>query len=482
MKKLFYLLTLVASLAINHRAAAQCNITDLQLKLNGINTITCEATFDLSWTQEINSGNKFAYVHIWAQPAYHTPAANWAGMYSNSNHYPLAADLVNTLSTFVVDDNHADNPLIGTVYHPDPNYVLPQPTGLYIVKVHLNNTLVERMTVQNIKITLPSCKTPQTLYVDIWASQAANGKIVSCVVPGAYAIINQLKITGLLNCTNPPGFQLIMQNNGPAIDNLTWKVYLDYAPYAVLNSTDTMVFASSPVSLPANATTYFPASGYQPYPAGMYSSTQPLITAFTVPGWPITMMYTMQNGCGPLPVRFTFFTAVQANHYTLLNWQTSTEQHNRGFEIQRKLQGEDFVSIAFVPSKALDGNSDLLLNYQYSYKENFSGTGLVYYRIRQTDLNGAAHFSETRKVENNTANNGWLIYPNPAKAAIHVMIPAGTGQVDMILNDITGREIKIWNNVAVKQLEINNLQTGMYVLNVLVKATGSRLVNKIVVQ
>jgi len=481
MKKIFYLLAVVASLTI-HQAAAQCTITDLKLKLNGINTITCEATFDLSWTQEINSGNKFAYVHIWEQPAYHTPAANWAGMYANSTHYPMAADLVNTLSTFVVDDNHADNPLIGTVYHPDPTYILPQATGLYIVKVHLDNTLVERLAVQNIKITLPSCKTPQTLYVDVWASQSSNGKIVSCAAPGAYAVINQLKITGLINCSNPPGFQLIMQNNGPAIDNLTWKVYLDYAPYAVLNSTDSMVFASSAISLPANSTTYFPSSGYEPYPAGMYSSTQPLITAFTVSGWPINMMYTMQNGCGPLPVRFTSFTAVRAKDYTLLNWQTATEQHNRGFEIQRKLPGEDFVSIAFIPSGTLDGNSDQLLNYQYSDKEKLSGTELVYYRIRQTDLNGDAHFSETRKVENNKVFTGWLIYPNPATEAVQVMIPPGTGQVDMILNDITGRVIRRWNNVAVKQLEINNLQTGMYVLNVLIKSTGRMVVNKIFVQ
>jgi hypothetical protein len=359
---------------------------------------------------------------------------------------------------------------------------LPQPTGLYPVKVHLNNTLVERMTVQNIKITLPSCDTAQTLYVDIWASQASNGKIVSCAATGAHLTINQLKVIGAINCTDPPGFRLMIQNNGPALDNIVYKVYLDYAPYAILNSTDTMVFASNPVNLPANATAYFPATGYQPYIAGIYSSTQPLITAVTVPEWSITLMSVMQNGCGPLPVRFTSFTAVQATNYTLLNWQTATERHNRGFEIQRKLPGAGFETIAFVPSMASDGNSDQLLNYHYTDRDNLPNASQVFYRIKQTDLNGNDRFSEIRSVKNNAANTILLIYPNPAKGTIHVSIPAGTGPVDMMLNDMAGREIKRWNTVAVNQLEINNLTTGIYMLNVFVKTTGEGLVNKIVIQ
>jgi hypothetical protein len=481
MKKLYYLLTVSASLIFFQQVFAQCAVSDLKIRLNGINPATCEASFDLSWTQDINSGNKFAYVHIWAQPAYHTPAANWVGMYSNPQRYPVTADLADALSTFVIDDNQADYPLLGTVYHPDPTYTLPPQPGLYIVKVHLNNTLIERMSVENIKVILPSCTTVQTLYFDVWTSEAANGRSVSCSLAGQSVAVNQLRVLGLVNCTNPPGFKLILQNNGPALDNVSYKVYVDYAPYHVLNTTDTMVYASTPVNLAANATASFPSTGFQPYQDAFYSSTQPLLAEVTVAQWPVSMVSTIESGCGALPVRLTTFTAKRANEGVVLNWQTASEQNNKGFEIQRQLSGGDFTPVAFVSTKAYNGNSDVSLSYNYTDADNTAGSAPVFYRLKQTDVNGKIGFSDIRVVRNN-AGKEWIIYPNPAQANVKVLIPAGTGAVDMVLNDMAGRVVKNWDGLVTEYLQINNLRPGVYVLNAFVKATGDRVVRKIVIQ
>jgi hypothetical protein len=481
MKKLCYLFILIASFVVFQQAIAQCNVTDLKIRVNGINATTCEASFDLSWSQDINSGNKFAYVHIWTQPTYHTQAANWAGMYSNPQRYPVAADLANALTNFVIEDNHADNPLLGTVYYPDPTYTLPPQPGLYIVKVHLNNTLIERMSVQNIKVILPSCTDVQTLYFDVWTSQAANGRSVSCAIAGQSVAINQLRVLGLVSCTNPPGFKLILQNNGPALSNVSYKVYVDYAPYHVLNTTDTLVFASGPVSLAASATASFPAVGFQPYQDAFYSSTQPLLAEVVVAAWPISIMSAIESGCGALPVRLTTFAAKRVNEGVALNWQTASEQNNKGFEIQRQLTGGDFIPVAFVATRAFNGNSDVSLSYTYTDVENTALTAPVFYRLKQIDINGKVGFSDIKVVRSN-AGKEWIIYPNPAQANVNVLIPAGTGAVDMVLNDMAGRAVRKWNGLVTEYLQIKNVPPGVYVLNAFIKATGQRMVRKIVVQ
>jgi len=479
MKKLLLLLVLFSGSGLFNYSSSQCVISDLSVRLISVNYTTCEYTFDFSWTQEVNLGNKFAYVHMWSQSGYHTPAANWVGMYKGTSDYPKAADLVNAVSTIVIDSNSKDIPVIGTEYHPDPTYVLPQLTGLSIVKVHLNNTLIERMTVQNIKLILPNCVGAQTILFDIWASQAANGKNVHCASQGARLVVNEIRPVGLLECSLPRRFQVFIQNNGPALDNVQYDVHLDYAPFGVLNPTDTVVFVSTPITLPANGTYTSPLTGYLPYSERNPSVGLPLIIEVTVPDRPNTTTARIENGCGTLPVTLTFFTAQQQKDKILLNWQTAKEQNCRGFEIQRSSSAGDYRAIAFVNSKALTGNSEVLLDYGYTDMDNLQGAGIVYYRIKQVDLDGKSIFSEVRPVKINIKAGDISVIPNPAAGFAKVILPAGSGPADIMLHDNTGKTIKSWNGV-VDQLQLDNLVKGIYILRVFIKQTGEIKVKKII--
>ncbi|MBK6635406.1 MAG: hypothetical protein IPG38_14840 [Chitinophagaceae bacterium] len=133
------------------------------------------------------------------------------------------------------------------VYNPDPSYILPQLTGLSVTKVHLTSA-IERMTVQNVRLILPSCSGVQTIKFDAWASQAAHGDIVHCATQGANLVINEVKPIGLINCVVPRKFQVIIQNSGPAIDNVYYDVHIDYPPIGILNPTDTVVFEGGPIT------------------------------------------------------------------------------------------------------------------------------------------------------------------------------------------------------------------------------------------
>jgi hypothetical protein len=64
---------------------------------------------------------------------------------------------------------------------------------------------------------------------------------------------------------------------------------------------------------------------------------------------------------GPLPITLQNFKVHKANKTTAeLLWQTATEINNRGFEIQRSFDGNNFTDVKFVPGA---GNADHIKSY-----------------------------------------------------------------------------------------------------------------------
>jgi hypothetical protein len=126
------------------------------------------------------------------------------------------------------------------------------------------------------------------------------------------------------------------------------------------------------------------------------------------------MTAAIENGCGPLPVKFVTFTAQQLKNKVVLHWQTATEQNNRGFEIQRKLEGQNYKTIGFVASGNANGNSNQTSAYSYNDMSDPGKPGQVFYRLKQIDLDGNSSFSEVRFINYNMEETTVLIYPNPA--------------------------------------------------------------------
>ncbi len=95
-----------------------------------------------------------------------------------------------------------------------------------------------------------------------------------------------------------------------------------------------------------------------------------------------------------LPVELTSFTAVSAKGKVVLNWATATEMNNRGFEVQRKTDGAgEWAVVGFV-----NGRGTATTSNSYSYTDEFSGSGVVYYRLRQVDFDGQSAYSEAIEV------------------------------------------------------------------------------------
>ena len=182
----------------------------------------------------------------------------------------------------------------------------------------------------------------------------------------------------------------------------------------------------------------------------------------------------------PVPVTLTSFTAKRKDNSVKLEWQTASEFNNSGFQVERKLEGEEgFETIAFVPSQHKDGNSNDVLDYSYS-DVNISGDASQY-QLKQVDFDGKYKYSDVLVVKGTTAAGRILIYPNPAAQGTVNVTFDSFNKKNIQLTDINGRVQRKWEEYTSGQLQLKQLRAGIYLLNVTDHATNTKLIRKIVV-
>jgi hypothetical protein len=95
-----------------------------------------------------------------------------------------------------------------------------------------------------------------------------------------------------------------------------------------------------------------------------------------------------------VPVELTSFTGAFVGNDVQLKWATATELNNRGFEIQRSLNGSAFATIAFV-----EGNGTTTEQKQYSFTDrNVESRVNFAYRLKQIDYNGNFDYSSVVNI------------------------------------------------------------------------------------
>jgi hypothetical protein len=93
-----------------------------------------------------------------------------------------------------------------------------------------------------------------------------------------------------------------------------------------------------------------------------------------------------------------------------LKWLTATELNNLGFEVQRKTEANNFMTIGFVNGKGTTSRQQ-----SYTFKDKGLNNGKYHYRLKQVDYNGSQSLSEIVEVEFRSYNSFMLDqnYPNP---------------------------------------------------------------------
>lgn len=149
---------------------------------------------------------------------------------------------------------------------------------------------------------------------------------------------------------------------------------------------------------------------------------------------------------GIVPVELSSFTATAFSNEVVLNWATSSELNNMGFEIERKSLTNNYgwQTIGFVEGS---GSSTSTNNYSFIDKNPVRGTLL--YRLKQIDFDGSFRIYTTEGVNFEGVYNYALEqnYPNPfnPSTVINYSIPAA-GQVNLKIYNLLGSEVAILVN------------------------------------
>jgi len=185
-------------------------------------------------------------------------------------------------------------------------------------------------------------------------------------------------------------------------------------------------------------------------------------------------------GARPLPVSLVSFTAKAASSDAKLNWATASEKNNDHFDVERSLNGTDFVKIGQVKGQ---GSTSAPTDYALTDAGiGAKASGTVYYRLQQVDTDGTATYSPVRTVaftKGLALAPAITLFPNPATTTTKLdltQLPTGTYQVSLL--DATGRVVLNTTLSAglTHGLNLNSLASGTY--TVLVHGqNGSETIN-----
>ncbi len=479
MKKILLILSFVALGGLLTQSRAQCDLQNPAVKLNYSYTDgngNCVIGVDLYFDMKHNPGGKFVWVHIWPTASY----TNWD--YADP---PTRANgaLLGSVATVGVEHQGSDL-AVQSVYPPDPPLPTMQYIGVSASEGPSILPLYELYAFKNLQLIIPGgCDIPQSFTVDVWQSQSDKAQVVHCFTKGGQFFANDPKVNGLLYCTAPRQFSFNIQTimTTGSVD-VSYKVYIDDGDgiYNTVND-NIMVFSGGPVTLnPSNPQFSSGIQSYAPYSSQKPEADRDLWVVVSSPTLPNDIYAHLINSCIPLPVKLTSFTAMRTNDRVKLAWTTASEINNRGFYIMRQNGNNGWQVMGYLPSGALDGNSDVAINYNFTDMNSLGG--VTQYRLQQVDIDNAITYSDIRMVKGMDQTGRMLVFPNPSPDGnLSIVLDNMGTDLNVRLIDMNGRLVKEWNNVTNGRIFVSQVASGMYTLRVWERNTGQIQQLKVIV-
>lgn len=204
------------------------------------------------------------------------------------------------------------------------------------------------------------------------------------------------------------------------------------------------------------STGWDPTAASQAFGADPYYKRRASITSFSP--------FVVTNPGSPLPVTLTRFDAVREGSTALLSWSTSSETNSDRFEIERSVNGKDWLQIGSVSSQ---GESKELVDYQFvDLNPIFSAENL--YRLRMVDRSAIgtdATFAYSRIRSLNFKDfDRRIVYPNPANDQLFINDPGHVSHVRIL--DLKGKAVLDFGKIDRHGIRVNQLTPGIHVVEI----------------
>lgn len=168
-----------------------------------------------------------------------------------------------------------------------------------------------------------------------------------------------------------------------------------------------------------------------------------------------------------LPIELAYFEAVCNGNEININWATYSQTNNKFFTIERSTDGVTFEAIAMI-----EGLNNWSQFKQYNVIDRDHPSGILYYRLKQTDFNGQYKYYNIEYVNSDcsTFDEEYSIYPNPVGDKLNLKFKQKeqsrlSYSIYNTLGNLIREEVNILSENENYTIDASNFPNGFYVLN-----------------
>lgn len=142
----------------------------------------------------------------------------------------------------------------------------------------------------------------------------------------------------------------------------------------------------------------------------------------------------------PLPVSLVSFSGILLQNETVkIDWSTSMEINCAKYIIERSFDGNIFSQVASV---AGSGTTSAFHSYSTTDDISTSTGSVIYYRLKQVDLDGKANYSKVIAIKTKDTQKTVNISPNPFVSYLNVNVEWSKAEVATVkIINIQGKEV-----------------------------------------
>ncbi|MCE7041023.1 T9SS type A sorting domain-containing protein [Dyadobacter sp. CY312] len=150
-----------------------------------------------------------------------------------------------------------------------------------------------------------------------------------------------------------------------------------------------------------------------------------------------------------------------------ISWLVSANPDLRKMVLQKTTNGENYMDVSSIEAMDNEANSRI-----YSYADQNSGEGSIFYRVILEFSNGEIRFSPIATVFQNGAPPHFLVFPNPVTSQqFHLRSDTENQILECRLYDISGKEHRLTTNDremagTITARPISHLPAGNYILRI----------------
>ena len=170
-----------------------------------------------------------------------------------------------------------------------------------------------------------------------------------------------------------------------------------------------------------------------------------------------------------LPLNIVNFNAVKNGGNALLSWVVENQSANNSYYVvERSFTGTTFEAIGNVNATLLQST----YNYTDALTPSVSAHGIIYYRLREVDVDGNYTYSSIRNIKLDNRSLHASVYPNPVISTTNVTFDISQAQnVTISILDAVGKTLRVTqvagnNGINQQRLDLSSFSSGNYIISI----------------